>query len=47
MAPQYANFEKLSKDNYETWKIEVEALFNKNDHREYILGRNVKPNVIT
>jgi len=33
----------LSKDNYDTWKLQVEALLTKNDLWEYISRQKVKP----
>jgi len=35
--------EALSKDNYDTWKMQVEALMIKNDLWEYVSGETVCP----
>lgn len=35
--------ELLSKENYDTWRLQVEALLTKNDLREYVSGEKVKP----
>jgi hypothetical protein len=35
--------ELLSKDNYDTWKLQAEALLTKNDLWEYVSGDRVKP----
>lgn len=39
-----ARIESLSKDNYETWKMQVEALLTKNDLWEYVSGEKLFPN---
>lgn len=39
--------EPLSKDNYETWKIQVEALLTKNDLWEYVSGERPPPDETT
>lgn len=36
--------EPLNKDNFDTWKIQVEALLIKNDAWKYVSGKCVKPN---
>lgn len=38
--------EPLNKDNYDTWKIQVQALLIKNDAWAYVKGEKVKPEVI-
>jgi len=45
MASAYGPYriELLSKDNYDTWKLQVEALLTKNDLWEYVNGEKVKP----
>jgi len=35
--------ELLTKENYDTWKMQVEALLTKNDLWEYVSGENVLP----
>lgn len=35
--------ELLSKENYDTWSMHVEALLTKNDLWEYVNGTNVMP----
>lgn len=39
--------EPLSKDNYDTWKMQIEALMIKNDLWEYVNGENTLPAVGT
>lgn len=39
--------EPLSKDNYETWKMQVEALLIKNDLWEYVSGERLPPGEAT
>ncbi|EFN74944.1 Retrovirus-related Pol polyprotein from transposon TNT 1-94, partial [Camponotus floridanus] len=36
----------LSKDNYDTWAIQMEAILTKNDAWGYVCGNKVKPEVI-
>jgi hypothetical protein len=38
-------FEMLNKSNYDTWKIQVEALLIKNDTWSYVSGEKPKPQV--
>lgn len=38
--------EVLTKDNYDTWKMQVEALLTKNDLWEYVSGENVLPALV-
>ena len=40
------HIEKLGKDNYDTWKQQIEAILVRNDHWEYVAGTNLKPEVI-
>lgn len=35
--------EKLCKDNYDTWRIQIKAILVKNDHWEYVSGIIPKP----
>ena len=35
--------ETLTKDNYDTWKMQVEALLQKNDLWEYVDGTSTRP----
>lgn len=35
--------EKLGKDNYDTWKLQIEAILIKNDHWNYVSGDEKKP----
>ncbi|XP_076388107.1 uncharacterized protein LOC143264517 [Megachile rotundata] len=37
--------EPLGKDNYDTWKIQVEALLIKNDNWKYVNGNKIRPDV--
>ena len=37
--------ETLSKDNYDTWRMQVEALLTKNDAWGYVSGEKIKPEV--
>lgn len=43
---QVARFESLNKENYDTWKMFMEALLVKNDLWQYVSGTSVKPEVI-
>lgn len=36
----------LNKDNYDTWKIQIEALLVKSDTWEYVSGENLEPRII-
>lgn len=38
--------ELLSKDNYDIWAIQMEAIFTKNDAWGYISDNKVKPEVV-
>lgn len=38
--------EILNKDNFDTWKMQMEALLVKNDGWDYVNGRKVKPELI-
>lgn len=38
--------ETLHKENYDTWKIQMEALLVKNDAWAYVNGTNERPNLI-
>ncbi|KAK2577097.1 hypothetical protein KPH14_006264, partial [Odynerus spinipes] len=38
--------ELLNKDNYDTWKIQMEALLVKNDAWAYVSGKTTKPTLI-
>lgn len=40
---QIRRFESLNKDNYDTWKMFMEALLVKNDLWQYVNGTSVKP----
>ncbi|GBM59296.1 hypothetical protein AVEN_60644-1 [Araneus ventricosus] len=37
--------EKLSKDNYDSWKLQTEAIFVKNDHWNFVTGAERKQEV--
>ena len=37
------HIEKLSKDNYDTWKIHMEAILVKNDLSGYVNGSKLRP----
>ena len=41
-----SRLETLSKDNYDTWRIQVEAILIKNDTWGYVCGEKEKPAVI-
>ena len=43
MASVTLQIEKLSKDNYDTWRQQIEAILVKNDHWDFVDGSNVKP----
>ncbi|GBN82112.1 hypothetical protein AVEN_509-1 [Araneus ventricosus] len=36
---------KLSKDNYDSWKLQIEAILVKNDHWNFVTGAEQKPEV--
>jgi len=40
---QVTNIEKLNKDNFDTWKLQIEAVLIKNDHWDYVNGKLLKP----
>lgn len=46
MAPGTVKIELLEKENFDTWKIQMEALLTKNDAWEYVSGEIVKPELI-
>ncbi|GBL76397.1 hypothetical protein AVEN_53174-1 [Araneus ventricosus] len=37
--------ERLSKDNYDSWKLQIEAILVKNDHWNFVTGAEPKPEV--
>lgn len=38
--------EPLSKDNFDTWKLQVKALLVKNDAWEFVNGEKTKPELV-
>lgn len=46
MASSSVRIELLNKENYDTWKIQMEALLVKNDAWNYVSGDDVKPELI-
>lgn len=36
----------LSKDDYDTWAIQMEAILTKNDAWEYVCGNKIKPEIV-
>ena len=38
--------ELFTKDNYDTWKMQVEALLTKNELWCYVSGEKVKPKIV-
>lgn len=46
MQTNNTRIEVLSKNNYDTWKIHMEALLIKNDAWSYVTGATVKPEVV-
>ena len=38
--------ELLNRDNYDTWKIQVEAILVKNDEWEYVSGSKTRPDIV-
>ena len=42
-----ARIETLGKDNFDTWKLQVEALLVKNDAWEHVSGEKVRPTATT
>lgn len=45
MASSNVRIELLNKENFDTWKIQMEALLVKNDAWSYVSGETVKPEV--
>lgn len=43
MSSQSVHIEKLKKDNYDTWKLQIEAVLIKNDKWGFVDGTEVKP----
>ncbi|BES95750.1 Hypothetical protein NTJ_08559 [Nesidiocoris tenuis] len=43
MSSQTARIELLGKDNFDTWKLQVEAVLVKNDELDYVLGTKTRP----
>jgi hypothetical protein len=43
MSSTQTNIQKLGKDNFDTWKIQIEAVLTKNDHWNYVTGTEEKP----
>jgi hypothetical protein len=43
MMSQTPTIEKLDKDNYDSWKLQIEAILIKNDHWNYVNGKEQKP----
>ncbi|XP_026673862.1 uncharacterized protein LOC113464999, partial [Ceratina calcarata] len=43
MATPHTQIEKLNSENYDVWKIQVEAILIKNDLWEYVTGDKPKP----
>ena len=41
-----ARVEALNKNNYDTWRMQAEALLVKNDYWQYVSGEKVKPEII-
>jgi len=41
-----ARIEALNKDNYDTWKLQMQALLVKNDAWMYVSGESVKPTLV-
>lgn len=37
------SIDKLGKDNFDTWKLQIEAVLIKNDHWNYVTGKEAKP----
>ena len=46
MASSTVRIEMLNKENFDTWKIQMEALLVKNDAWSYVSGEAVKPEAI-
>lgn len=45
MSNHSVNIEKLGKENFDTWKLQMEAILVKNDFWSYVNGTNVRPAV--
>ncbi|GBL98971.1 hypothetical protein AVEN_227489-1 [Araneus ventricosus] len=43
--PSNIAIERLSKDNYDNWKLQIEAILVKNDHWNFVTGAEPKPEV--
>ena len=43
MSANQSNIQKLGKENYDTWKLQVEAILVKNDHWNFVIGTEQKP----
>jgi len=43
----WARIELLSKDNFDTWKLQVRAVLIKNDVWEHVNGTNRRPTIVT
>ena len=43
---QWVKIEPLSKENYDTWKLQIEALLVKTDNWDYVSGKLKRPSVI-
>jgi len=41
-----SRFEPLNRENFDTWKIHMEALLIRNDEWDYVNGTNVKPEFV-
>ncbi|KMQ88472.1 retrovirus-related gag-pol polyprotein [Lasius niger] len=46
MASSNVRIELLNKENFDTWKIQMEALLVKNDAWSYVNGETVKPEIV-
>lgn len=42
----FARIDTLNKENYDTWKMQMEALLIKNDAWGYVNGKTVKPEIV-
>ncbi|KOC69198.1 hypothetical protein WH47_07649 [Habropoda laboriosa] len=47
MASTMTRIEFLNKENFDTWKIQMEALFIKNDAWVYVSGEKKKPEIVS
>ena len=34
---------KLRKENFDSWKLQIEAILIKNDHWDYVTGASIRP----